>query len=41
MKLAIDEAELYVEASFEIWSKRSQKEWKLDITILENKKDEL
>ncbi len=33
--ITVDEAKLYVEASFEIWGKRSQKEWKLDITILE------
>lgn len=38
--ITLEEAKLYVEASFETWSKRSQKDWKLDITILENKKDE-
>lgn len=32
--ITVDEANLYVEASFEIWGKRSQKEWNLDITIL-------
>jgi 5-methylcytosine-specific restriction endonuclease McrA len=35
--ISVDDAKLYIEACFEIWSQRSQKEWKLDITILENK----
>lgn len=35
-----EEAESYVESSFKIWEKRSQNDWKLDITVLENKKDE-
>lgn len=39
-EISIEEAELYVEASFEIWSKRSQKEWKLDITFLEKDNNE-
>jgi len=38
--ITLEEANIYVEASFETWSKRSQKDWKLDITILENKEDE-
>jgi hypothetical protein len=33
------EAERYVEESFQLWKKRSQNNWELDITILE-KKDE-
>ena len=35
-----EDAEIYVEVCFETWSKRSTKEWELDITILENKEDE-
>ena len=30
-----EDAKLYVESCFEIWSQRSQKKWKLDITIIE------
>lgn len=39
-EISVEDAKLYVEACFETWSKRSQKEWKLDITILENKKED-
>jgi 5-methylcytosine-specific restriction endonuclease McrA len=35
-----DDAKLYVESCFETWSKRSQREWKLDITILESNSKE-
>jgi 5-methylcytosine-specific restriction endonuclease McrA len=39
-EITLKEAEKYVDESFEIWDKRSQNDWKLDITILENKEDE-
>lgn len=32
--ITLEEAKLYVEASFEKWSERSQKEWKLDISAI-------
>jgi transposase-like protein len=32
--ITFEEATLYVEHCFEEWSRRSQKEWKLDISIL-------
>ena len=35
-KLSKKEAEKYVKESFEIWAKRSSKNWKLDISILES-----
>jgi hypothetical protein len=35
--LTEEEADAYVHHCFEKWEERSQKEWKLDITILENR----
>jgi hypothetical protein len=34
--ITLDEAEKYVRESFDIWEKRSQNNWELDIKILEN-----
>ena len=39
-EITSEEAEKYVDESFVLWEQRSQKEWKLDITILENKENE-
>lgn len=33
-KLKMTEAEKYIQKAFEIWAKRSKKEWKLDLTHL-------
>jgi hypothetical protein len=38
-KISIEDAKLYVEVEFEIWSKRSSHEWILDIAALENYKE--
>lgn len=35
-----EEAEAYVNSCFDVWEKRSKNNWELDITFLENKKDE-
>jgi hypothetical protein len=35
-----EEAEKYVNECFDVWEKRSQNDWELDITILERKEDE-
>ena len=35
-----EEAEKYVSECFDVWQKRSQNNWELDITILEKKEDE-
>lgn len=35
-----EEAEKYVNECFDVWEKRSQNDWELDITFLEKKEDE-
>jgi hypothetical protein len=32
---SVEDAEMYVEVQFEVWARRSQHQWKLDISWLE------